>query len=139
MIIFAHTSRFIESPRSSSLAVNLPTGSNFTPELLKYATTALRQIYEPHCPYKKAGVIMTGLHPENERQGVLWSPPRNLDREQRLSQIIDQLNHRYGAETLSFGLVGHQQPWRIRCNQRSPRFTTHWDELPLGKANFDTI
>lgn len=139
MIIFAHTSRFIEFPRSSSLVVNLPTGSNFTPELLKYATTALRQIYEPHCPYKKAGVIMTGLHSENERQGFLFEQPRDLDRELRLSQIVDRLNQRYGAETLSFGLVGQDQAWRIRCNQRSPRFTTDWDELPKGKAGLQSF
>jgi DNA polymerase V len=55
------------------------------------------------------------------------------------SQIVDHLNNRYGAETLSFGLVGQQQPWRLRCNQRSPRFTTHWDELPRGQAGFGTM
>jgi DNA polymerase V len=59
MIVFANTSRFDDEPRSSSAVINLPAGTNFTPELLKYAIAALQQIYIPGCPYKKAGVIMT--------------------------------------------------------------------------------
>jgi DNA polymerase V len=139
MIIFAHTSRFIDEPQSSSMVVNLPTGTNFTPELLKYASAALQKIYVPNCPYKKAGVIMTGLHSDNERQGFLFEQPRDLDRELHLSQIVDRLNQRYGAETMTFGLVGQGQAWRIRSNQRSPRFTTRWDELPKGKAGWQSL
>jgi DNA polymerase V len=139
MIIFAHTSRFIDDPQSSSMVVNLPTGTNFTPELLKYASAALQKIYVPNCPYKKAGVILTGLHSDNERQGFLFEQPRDLDRELNLSQIVDRLNQRYGAETMTFGLVGQGQAWRIKSNQRSPRFTTHWDELPKGKAGWQSL
>jgi DNA polymerase V len=121
------------------MVVNLPTGTNFTPELLKYASAALQKIYVPNCPYKKAGVIMTGLHSDNERQGFLFEQLRDLDRELNLSQIVDRLNQRYGAETMTFGLVGQGQAWRIKSNQRSPRFTTHWDELPKGKAGWQSL
>ncbi len=71
MTIFAQTSRVIENPHSGSKTVKLLTGTNFTPELLKYALAALGQIYVPDCPYKKVGVGMTRLHSEEIRQGNL--------------------------------------------------------------------
>jgi DNA polymerase V len=145
MTIFATTSRFIDNPHSSSKTVKLLTGTNFTPELLKYAIAALGQIYVPDCPYKKVGVVMTGLHSEQIRQGNLLdlletiqvSQPRDLERERLICEVVDRLNHQYGAETVTFGLVGKQQSWRLRCDRRSPRFTTCWNELPLAKAGFN--
>jgi DNA polymerase V len=136
MTIFANTSRFIERPHSSSQSVKLPTGTNFTPELLKYAFVALEQIYLPNIPYKKVGVIMTGLHADTLRQGYLFEQPRDLERERRLCETIDRLNRQYGAETVTFGLVGQLQSWRMQCDRRSRRFTTCWDELPVVMAGF---
>jgi DNA polymerase V len=49
---------------------------------------------------------------------------------------MDQLNQQFGRETLSFGIVGQQQQWRMKSDRRSPRFTTAWDELPEVKAGF---
>ncbi|WP_373538699.1 Y-family DNA polymerase [Chamaesiphon sp.] len=145
MTIFANTSRFIEHPHSSSKTVKLPSGTNFTPELLGYAIAALSQIYLPNCPYKKVGVVMSGLHSEQMRQGNLFdlletiqtSQSRDLERERLLCEIVDRLNSRYGAETVTFGLVGKSQGWRLRCDRRSPRFTTCWSELPVVKADYN--
>jgi DNA polymerase V len=145
MRIFAQTSRFIENPHSGSKTIKLLTGTNFTPELLKYAITALGQIYIPDCPYKKVGVVMTGLHSEQIRQQNLFdlletiqaSEPRDLEKERRVCEVVDRLNRQYGAETVMFGLVGKKQNWRLRCNRRSPRFTTRWDELPVVMAGYN--
>jgi DNA polymerase V len=145
MTIFAQTSRFIDNPHSSSKTVKLLTGTNFTPELLKSALTALEQIYIPDCPYKKVGVVMTGLHSEQFRQGNLLdlmetiqeSQTRDLERERRICEVVDRLNRQYGAETITFGSVGKKQSWRLRCGRRSPRFTTCWDELPVVSAGFN--
>jgi DNA polymerase V len=145
MTVFAQTSRFIEHPHSSSKTVKLPAGTNFTPELLKYAIAALGQLYRSGCLYKKVGVVMTGLHSEQIRQGNLFelleniqvSLPRDLERERVLCEIVDRLNREYGAETVTFGLVGKSQGWRLRCDRRSERFTTCWEELPVVKAGFN--
>jgi DNA polymerase V len=145
MTIFAQTSRFIDKPHSSSKTVKLLTGTNFTPELLKYAIAALGQIYVPDCPYKKVGVVMTGLNSEQIRQGNIFdlletiqaSQPRDLERERQVCEVVDRLNRQYGAETVTFGLVGKRQGWRLRCDKRSYRFTTCWEELPMVRAGFD--
>jgi DNA polymerase V len=139
MAIFANTSRFDNDPRSISTTINLPTGTNFTPELLKYAIAGIQRIYMPGYPYKKAGVIVRGLHSENERQGYLFEQPRDLEKERNLSEVVDRLNGQFGREAITFGLVGQKQRWRIKSERRSPRFTTRWDELPIVKAGFGNL
>ena len=134
MIIFARTSFFIEQPISISQTVTLPTPSNYTPELLTLAKAALKHVFRPLYPYKKAGVIMTGLQSEKVMQGNLFEAPKSLERHQQLMAVVDQLNHQFGRDTLSFGIVGQQQQWRMKSDRRSPRFTTAWDELPEVQA-----
>lgn len=134
MIIFARTSLFIEQPLSISQAIALTTATNYTPELLQYAKESLKQIFKPHYPYKKAGVIMSGLQSEHLRQGNLFESTSDREKERRLMQVVDRLNRQFGAETLSFGILGKGQGWRMKSDRRSPKFTTCWDELPIVKA-----
>jgi DNA polymerase V len=136
MIIFARTSFFIDQPISISQAIALPTPTHYTPELLKLAHSALKRIFRPHHPYKKAGVIMTGLQSERIVQGNLFEQPRNTERQQRLMLTLDRLNKQFGRETIGFGLFGQQQDWRMKSDLCSPRFTTAWDDLPEVKAGF---
>jgi DNA polymerase V len=134
MIVFASTSRFIDDPVSSSIVVNLLSGTSFTPELLKLAHGAVKQLYQPGCPYKKAGVIMVGLHSEDERQGNLFEQPVDRLQPNRLIEVVDQLNLKLGAETITFGLVGQGQGWRMKADRRSPRYTTRWEELAVVRC-----
>jgi DNA polymerase V len=129
MIVFARTGQFIDEPISSSLVVNLLSGTNFTPDLLKLANAAIKQIYRPGCLYKKAGVIMVGLHSQDERQGNLFEKPVNQLEPSPLIEVVDRLNRRFGAETVTFGVVGLGQAWRMKVDRRSNRFTSRWDEL----------
>ena len=134
MMVFAKTSRFIDLPQSHSLKMKLPTGTNYTPELLGYAIAMLREIYTIGCPYKKVGVVMLGLHSDSFRQGCLFERGRDLERERRLCTVVDALNRQFGKGTVTFGISGKQQGWQLRCDRRSPRFTTRWDELLVVRA-----
>ena len=39
------------------------------------------------------------------------------------------LNEKMGKGTVRLGLPEKNAPWHLRCANRSPRYTTHWDEL----------
>lgn len=132
--LFIRTGLYIASPESQGITISLPKASNATPELLKYVTPALKRMYRQHCPYKKAGIICLGLQGERQQQLHLFETDKDWEKEARLMQVIDLLNCTYGAETISFGLVGQQQKWRRRSRQRSDRFTTCWQELAIAKA-----
>ncbi len=53
---------------------------------------------------------------------------------ERLMEVIDLLNSRYGSGTIRFASEGMRQEWKMRSDLRSPRYTTRWDELLVVKA-----
>jgi DNA polymerase V len=55
----------------------------------------LQKIYRDGFKYKKAGVIVSGIIPEDEYQLALFSPnPDNNAR--RVMQVLDAINHSNG-------------------------------------------
>ena len=53
--------------------------------------------------------------------------------DEKLISVIDALNRRYGSGTIRFASEGMRQDWKMRTDMRSPRYTTHWDELLVVK------
>jgi DNA polymerase V len=47
---------------------------------------------------------------------------------------MDEINEQVGRGTLRYGAEGLKQGWQTRAEQRSPRWTTQWGELPIVKA-----
>ena len=43
---------------------------------------------------------------------------------------VDELNQRFGRDTVHFGLFTTDGKWRMKLSSRSPRYTTRWNELP---------
>lgn len=129
--VFASTNRFKpEEPQyRNSIGVELPVATNDTAELARYAMQLTERLYRDGYRYKKAGVLLTGLVPAQLQQGNLFDDPTRRARSQRLMSAIDQINQRYGSETVQFAAAGLKKPWAMRAALRSPRFTTRWDEL----------
>ncbi len=79
--------------------------------------------------------MLTGIVRETEIQTNLFTPYYyDSQRRKKLMKIIDELNARYGSDTVRFAAAGIEQPWKMRQTLRSGRFTTRWKELPVVKA-----
>ncbi|PNA37148.1 DUF4113 domain-containing protein, partial [Pseudomonas sp. MPR-AND1A] len=79
--------------------------------------------------YQKLGVMLAELTPRR------YSQPSLLDgaepaRQEALMGIWDAIRQRYGREALTLGVQRQQDEWRMNSRYRSPRYTTHWGELP---------
>lgn len=42
---------------------------------------------------------------------------------------MDALNEKMGKGTVRLDLPEKNAPWHLRCANRRPHYTTHWDEL----------
>jgi DNA polymerase V len=49
-------------------------------------------------------------------------------------QVIDGLNLDYGRNTIYLASAGIQQRWSALFENRTPRYTTRWDEVPTAKT-----
>lgn len=131
LLVFIDTNPYREdlSQYSQHIVLNLPVATNSTQELLHYALKGLKMIYRPNFSYKKAGVMLMDFCQENAIQGNLFD---RVDRvkQKSLMNVLDNVNDRYGRNTLKFAVMGDGQAWKIKQERLSPCYTTRMSDFP---------
>jgi DNA polymerase V len=99
-----------------------------TNELIKPAMAMVDKIFIAGKEYKKAGVLLSGIVPDQSVQGNLFVPmAKNTNR--KLMGMIDNINFSQRDDVLKFAASGSKKNWKMRQELRSKRYTTRWDEL----------
>ena len=80
------------------------------------------------CEYAKAGVLLDDLCRPEDAPPALFDAP--APRSDRLMRAMDTLNARFGRNTVFPAAMGIERGWTLGAEHRSPRYTTHLDELP---------
>lgn len=116
---------------SSSHYELMPVATSDTIFLTKSALAIARRIFVKGREYKKAGVIISNLIPGNAIQGNLFRPDQNNNK--LLMNAIDNINFSMNPDMISLGSMGIKKHWKLRAELRSPRFTTHLEDLRILK------
>lgn len=108
--------------------ITLLSATSFTNELIKPAVSLVDGLFQKGTFYKKAGVMLSGIVPDDSIQGNLFLPEsKNCGR--KLMDMIDNINFSQRDDVLKFATSGTDRNWKMRMEMRSPRYTTRWDEL----------
>lgn len=118
--------RFRHGPTLSTYTT-LPIATSATNELIAPAVKLVDHLYEKGKLYKKAGVTLSGLVPDDTIQGNLFLEKQNSKK--LLMNMIDNINFSQRNDILKFAASGTKRDWKMRQELRSPRYTTRWDEL----------
>ena len=111
----------------------LPHPTADTAVLMKATMAGLSKGFVPGFRYHKCGVMLGEIHPSDALQTDLFAPvddPKRL----RLMGLMDSINKRQGSGTLQIASTQLSEAWHMRADNRSPRYTTCWDELPMAYA-----
>ena len=109
-------------------SVTLPAATSFTNELIKPAVAIVDRLFKNGTQYKKAGVMLSGIVPDNSIQANLFLPEtKNCER--KLMDMIDNVNFSQRDDVLKFATSGTVRNWKMQQNHISPRYTTRWNEL----------
>jgi DNA polymerase V len=129
LTVFIRSNRFDKnnSYYANNFTIQLA-ASNSSIDLIKAANKALKIIFKKGVLYKKAGVMVSGLQPDQHRQLSLFDD-QNYVKHKQLMQVIDKLNAINGYQLLKIGAEGQSKTWRLKQEHRSNRYTTRWDEL----------
>jgi DNA polymerase V len=121
---------------SRAATVSLAVASNDTAVLLAAALPLAAQLFHPHKPLQKAGVLMQHLVGEDTLQHHLLVPlpEEQQQRRQRLMATIDRLNHHYGQGSVQWATCGFTPPWQMQRSRLSRAATTRLDEIPTVYA-----
>jgi DNA polymerase V len=113
---------------SSSCTLSLPT--SYTPLLIAKAHELVSSLYSPGLIYKKAGMMLSDISLKKANQGDFWEVPLEQQIKQtKAMKVVDEIQRHYGNKALRFAAEGSDQPWAMRQEHRSPRYTTSWGEL----------
>lgn len=99
------------------------------------AKRCLKKLFMSGIHYKKAGVMLLDLIPENFRQQDIFNPvsEKEIEHGAQLMQVFDRINARFGSRTVRLAAEGYDNAWKMRAQMCSPAYTTRWSELPLVK------
>jgi DNA polymerase V len=134
--VFIKTNRYAEADQlySQTATVTLKVPTDDSMALARAAIEALRQIYKPGYAYQKAGVCLMDLSSVNERQLSLFQSPTASAKSEKLMKLMDATNSSMGRGTLYLAAEGQNHSWQIKCNYKSPEYTTSWKELAVVQA-----
>jgi DNA polymerase V len=122
-----------EPQYGNAYTMALPVATSSELELVKHAVNALREIFREGYNYKRAGVIVTGISNKKEVQPDIFYD-YDFEKHERISNAINEINAKYGRDTLRLAAISPSEKWRLQRNFLSPRYTTSWDEILKVKA-----
>ncbi len=122
-----HSATFKQGESISSY-VTLPMATSATHELIKPAVKLVDRLYKKGMEYKKAGVMLSGLVPDETIQSNLFLPEKDNNK-RMLMEMLDNVNFSMRDDVVKFAASGTKRDWKMRQEMRSGRYTTRWDEL----------
>lgn len=103
--------------------------TQYTPRLVESSVNLVEKCFRPGIQYKRAGVILREIVPEQGLQASLFSV-HDREKEGRLMEVVDTINHKFGAGSVRSLAQGLGRAARhmdfgggLRC------YTTRFDDI----------
>lgn len=109
--------------------MELPTPCNDNASIIKAALKGLDLIHHAGYNYKKVGIVVMDLVPDDSVQSAMFCNAPGAKKKQ-LMQAVDSINRLKGKETIRMGIQMGGKKYRLRANHLSRQYTTNIDELP---------
>ncbi|MCU7551270.1 Y-family DNA polymerase [Chitinophagaceae bacterium LB-8] len=130
--VFLVSQEKIESPNfkhgpTVNAYTNLPQPTSLTNELIKPALQMVESLFVNGKKYKKAGVILSSIVPDDAIQGNLFEPGKSIGRS--LMEMMDNINFSMRGNVVNFVSAGTKKTWKMQQSFHSPLYTTRWADL----------
>lgn len=133
LYVFLRTNPF--DPRASQYSANhhisLGEATDDTRKITDLAIQVIKHLYKPGFVYKKAGIMLTGLTEKVNRQNDLFTDVQTQSKSAGVMKALDEINARYGRDSIVCASSGFDRQWVMKCGNRSPFYTTDWGQLPV--------
>jgi len=130
--VFLRTNRFrTDLPQyHPSMAAPLVTPTDSSLVINRWASVLIDQIWRPEYAYKKAGVMLSEITPNTQRQNDLFAEPEQAE-DSKLMAVLDRVNQRFGRGVVRISSQDAGEDWGMRQERKSPAYTTCWDDVPV--------
>jgi len=130
--VFIMTDRFRnDQPQyNPSMALPIPVPTDDSLLISQWASRGLDAIFRKGHFYKKAGVILSEISDKSLVQADMFASVRKPE----LMHAMDSVNARFGKGALRLSQDGSRRSWSMRQENRSPEYTTRWDEVAVCRC-----
>lgn len=130
--VFAQTNRFKPGFRTWSRETYLETPSSDTGRLISEVIELFYTFHNPNVFYHRAGVFLGDFLPANQLQTDIFGlvDPELETKSWARMKALDNINNRYGKNSILYASEGMGEAWEPKHKLRSPRYVSRWDELP---------
>ena len=131
--VWIRTNHFREQDAqyAPSHSVQLPEPTDDSAVIASWAVRILKAIHREGYRYVKAGVMLDDIGAAGLTQGSLFDtqPAAQKASRDKLMQLMDQANKRWGRGTLGIGAAGVREDsdWQMQRGMLSPPYTTAWE------------
>ena len=111
----------------NGIVMTLPYASNSSITISKCAVEGLRKIYKKDVKYKKAGVIVMGIIPNNKHQLNIFEkedPKHNV-----IMKTLDFIAKKEGVSKIKLASQDLKKIWKMKQTRLSSRYTTELNEI----------
>lgn len=133
IIVFAHNSiHDKESFFKRSAFHQFATPTCDTAVIVKVTSQLAEQIYQAGIRYYKAGIGLLEISTATPYQPDIFTPSAD---QPELMRCLDQINSKYGRDTLHLARQGIQQNFKMKRELLSPRYTTRIEDVPIIRCS----
>ena len=130
VILYLKKNKFKENQgnRYNFYAVTtLPFATNTSFSIAQAAIKMLQELYQKDTCYKKAGIIVSGIIPQEQKQFSLFDEEN--PKFQRIMEVMDLWQKKVGERKIKLAGQDLNRTWKMRQNHLSKRYTTAIDEI----------
>ena len=115
---------------SNGMTIPLSSPTDDTRQLVNVVLWGLKQIYKPNYNYAKAGVMLSEIVTIKGVQTDLFSQSQASPKSSALMTAMDGINRKMGKESIKLASEGFTKPWKMKQENKSPSYTTLWEDIP---------
>ncbi|NBI54204.1 Y-family DNA polymerase [Photobacterium alginatilyticum] len=131
MLAFAASSPFDDQPVSYRQVHRFAYPTDDTTRITDVVSDLINTLFAENVRYYKVGIGLIDLVDGHFfQQDMFDDHPSNP----ALMKMVDDLNHRYGSNTMFLAAQGTEQKWAMRRKLLTPQYTTQWDDIPRIKC-----
>lgn len=134
VMVFVMTNPFREDMKQyyNNIVLKLPYPTNSGIDLVKYANLGLKKLFIDGYSYKKAGVIVMDIIPDNPKQLSIFTDENQ--KHKLLFEAVDFINDTLGTKKVKLACQDTKKTWKMNQEKLSPRYTTNINEIITAKV-----
>jgi len=127
IVIFAASSPHEEHYYKKSFIYDFPVATSDTCVLAHAISIVLPSLFKSGVRFYRCGIGAIELENEQFKQTDMFNISEDKP---QLMACFDEINHRFGQDTLKLASEKSTVPWQMKRHFLSPHFTSRWQDIP---------